>query len=47
MAAMTLVYGWTVFGDQLLDAFGKDPARREEIAARLGALAARLAASSG
>jgi AcrR family transcriptional regulator len=47
MAAMTLVYGWTVFGDQLLDAFGKDPARREEIAGRLGALAARIAASSG
>jgi hypothetical protein len=31
IAAMALVYGWAVFGDQLIDAFGVDPARRREV----------------
>ena len=46
MAAMAIVYGWAVFGDQLLDAFGKDPAERDGISERLGVVAARLAQRS-
>ena len=45
MAAMALVYGWAVFGDQLTDAFGYND--RADIDARLGALAAQLAVSAG
>jgi hypothetical protein len=38
MAAFTMVYGWTVFGDSLLDAFGHDPADRPDVESRLAAL---------
>jgi AcrR family transcriptional regulator len=38
MAAFTMVYGWTVFGTQLLDAFGHDPADRTEVESRLADL---------
>jgi hypothetical protein len=42
---MALVYGWALFGGQLLDAFGKDAADSARIGAQLGALAGRLVAS--
>jgi len=42
MAAMTLVYGWSLFSDRLMEAFGADPARRAEIDSRLAALATQL-----
>jgi hypothetical protein len=42
MAAMALLYGWTVFGDQLVDAFGITTTDREAVDARLGSLAAAL-----
>jgi AcrR family transcriptional regulator len=38
MAAFTMVYGWTVFGPQLLDAFGHCPADRADVESRLAAL---------
>ena len=44
MAAMALLYGWTVFGDQLADAFGYHD--RSELDLRLGALAAELVATA-
>jgi TetR/AcrR family transcriptional regulator, repressor for neighboring sulfatase len=43
IAAMTLVYGWAVFGDQLADAFGVFAADRGRLDAGLGAVAAQLA----
>ncbi|MCW2497522.1 helix-turn-helix domain-containing protein [Jatrophihabitans sp.] len=43
LAALAMLYGWTVFGDQLLDAFGHGPADRPELDRRLGRLAAQLA----
>jgi AcrR family transcriptional regulator len=43
LAAMALLYGWTVFGDQLVDAFARDPSRRQELDQELGRIAARLA----
>lgn len=46
MAAMALLYGWTVFGDQLVTAFGQNPGDRAALDARLGALAARLVAGA-
>jgi AcrR family transcriptional regulator len=42
LAAMALLYGWTVFGDQLVDAFGITSTDREAVDARLGSLAAAL-----
>jgi AcrR family transcriptional regulator len=42
MAAMAMLYGWTVFGTQLTDAFGCDPADRAGLENRIGGLAAGL-----
>ena len=38
MAAFTMVYGWTVFGPQLLEAFGWSPADRAAVEQDLAAL---------
>lgn len=42
LAAMAMLYGWTVFGEQLLDAFGRGPADRADLDREMGQLAARL-----
>ncbi len=38
MAAFTMVYGWTVFGPQLLEAFGWSPDDRAAVEQDLAAL---------
>lgn len=43
LAAFAMTYGWTVFGEQLIAAFGYDPSRRAELAERLARLAGELA----
>jgi AcrR family transcriptional regulator len=45
LAALAMTYGWSVFGDQLVAAFGYPRTRRRAVEQHLGALAARLAAS--
>ena len=42
MAAFTVIYGWTMFGQLLLDAFGHDGRERSHLEDRLGALLDRL-----
>lgn len=42
LAAFALLYGWTVFGDQLLNAFGHKPTDRPEVEQRLANLAGQL-----
>ena len=38
MAAFTMVYGWTVFGPQLLEAFGWSPDDRAAVESDLATL---------
>ena len=42
MAAFSMVYGWTVFGPSLLDAFGHDTADRPDVESRLATLLATI-----
>ncbi len=42
LAAFALTYGWTVFGDQLLDAFDRDQRDRSLVHAHLGNVLARI-----
>jgi AcrR family transcriptional regulator len=42
MAAFAMTYGWTVFGDQLLEAFGRDPSDRAAVERALAAIAEHL-----
>ncbi len=44
MLAFAASYGWAVFGEQLLAAFGRDAADHEALTARLATLAAGLVA---
>jgi AcrR family transcriptional regulator len=45
LAAFALVYGWTVFGDQLLAAFGRKARSRHEVEQQLSAVLGRLLSS--
>lgn len=42
LAAFALTYGWTVFGDQLLDAFDRDQRDRSLVQVHLGNVLARI-----
>jgi AcrR family transcriptional regulator len=42
LAAFALTYGWTVFGDQLLDAFDRRQQDRSLVQTHLGSLLARI-----
>jgi hypothetical protein len=42
LGAMAMLYGWTVFGDQLLDAFEASVDERPELERRLARLAASM-----
>ena len=45
LAAFALIYGWTVFGDQLLAAFGHKRRARHQVEQQLTAILARLVSS--
>ncbi|MEO8692374.1 MAG: helix-turn-helix domain-containing protein [Acidimicrobiales bacterium] len=45
LAAFALIYGWTVFGDQLLAAFGHKARARHQVEQRLAAILGQLVAS--
>ena len=46
LAAFALIYGWTVFGDQLLAAFGHKPRARHQVEQQLTAILGLLVSSS-
>lgn len=46
IGAFALTYGWTVFGEQLVDAFGDDPQNKSSIDEQLALLAGRLVSHS-
>ena len=45
LSAFALIYGWTVFGDQLLAAFGYKPRARREVEQQLAGVLDRLLSS--
>jgi len=45
LAAFALIYGWTVFGDQLLAAFGHKPRARHQVEQRLSVILGQLVSS--
>ncbi len=47
LLAFAATYGWAVFGDQLLAAFGHLPGEHTALTERLGALVAELVADAG
>jgi hypothetical protein len=47
LACFALMYGWTVFGEQLLAAFDRGPRERAAVEAHLARVVERLAAGEG
>jgi AcrR family transcriptional regulator len=45
LAAFALIYGWTVFGDQLLAAFGHKPRERYQVEQQLAVILGQLVSS--